>query len=312
MNDLQEQTQLLRQVRLALQDHDYATAIAGLERIIAMASAREDWSAAARHMGNLALTYYRYQQPQRAVECFGQAIQYARRDHDKLTENGLLGNMGNVLRELGYFDEAVRCLNQALLIAQEIGDQRGRGIWLTNLGLVYDDMRQPQQAADLHAQAVEVARQLHDTPNLASRLGHLGNSLIAQNRAEEALPYFQEAAALYHSVGKESEYALRLGIIGNLYAHLGRAASPAPSAFMHFANALESYQTAAQLADKLNDHVSTAELLKSIANVLVEIGQIDEAKAYLQSAYARFMQLNMRHRAEDTARALKILQDYRK
>lgn len=312
MSEISEQAQLLRQVRLALQDHDYDTAISGLERIIAIASEREDWSAVARHMGNLALTHYRHHHPQKAVECFAQAIVCARRDNDKLTENGLLGNMGNILRELGHHEEAIRFLNQALLIAQEIGDVRGRGIWLSNLGLVYDDIRQPQQAGDLHAQSVEVARQLHDVPNLASRLGNLGNSLIAQNKIEAALAHFQEAASLYQGIGKQGEYALRLGIIGNLHAHLGRAQSPAPAALMHFADALESYQTATQIADSLNDHVSTAELLKSIGSVLVEIGQIEEAKAYLQSAHARFSQLNMNHRAEDTLRILKVLEAYRK
>ena len=197
MQDLQEQVRLLREIRLALQENDFARAIGYLERIVEIAKERGDLSAAARHLGNLALTYYRAGQPDPALANFEEALVCAREENDRLTENGLLGNMGNILRELGRYDEAMRYLNEALLIAQEVGDKRGRGIWLTNLGLVHDDLEQPGVAFDMHQQAADIARQLFDQPNVALRLGHMGNSKVALGHYDASLQYFSEAADIY-------------------------------------------------------------------------------------------------------------------
>lgn len=310
MSDLQEQTQLLRQVRLALQANDFSTAIMSLERVVQLAEIRQDWGAMARHMGNLALTYYRSGDTVKSIENFMKAITCARKDDDRLTENGLLGNVGNVLREIGHYEEAIKHLNQALLIAQEIGDMRGRGIWLSNLGLVYDDMRDPQTASDYHAQSVEIARSLHDQAQIASRLGNLGNSLMLSGEVAQALTCFKESATLFLSMGKKQEGALRLGILGNIYAQLGRNASPDKSAFGHFANALESYQHSVTIAHELQDYISEAELLQSMAGVLVEIGKYEDALAYLQACAWLFMRCNLPEKAQRASTMHQELERY--
>jgi tetratricopeptide (TPR) repeat protein len=310
MTPLNEQTKLLRQVRLALQHNDFTLAIQSLNQVIALAEEKDDWGAVARHLGNLALAYYRSGDPQRSVESFARGIQLARRENDKLTENGLLGNMGNVLREMGHLDEAMQYLNQALYIAEELNDVRGRGIWLSHLGLVYDDLKQASQAYELHAQSVDVARQLQDAPNLASRLGNMGNSLVALQQLEEALQHFQEAVDLYTELGRKEDSALRLGIMGNIYATLGRNTSPNPIAFQHFANALEKYQASATVARELSDYITEAELLRSMGNVLVEIGRYSDALDYFNAANFYFTQLNLPHKVQQLQQTLEALRRY--
>lgn len=307
MSELQEQTHLLRQVRDALQDNNYPLAIESLEAVVTLAKERGDIGAVGRHLGNLALTYYRLGSPEKALEYFGQALDCARQDEDRFTEDGLLGNMGNILREIGRYDEALTYLNQALLISEEIGDTRGRGIWLSNLGLVYDDLRQPHSAIPYHQQAVDIARQFHDLPNLASRLGNLGNSHVAQGEYTAALAPFGEAVRLYEQLNRPQEVALRLGIMGNLYAVLGRQQSDPNMAQHYLQRALEAYEKAAHLTKELGDFASQAELLRSIAGVLITGGQADEAKLYLSAAGQLFQALGMTEKAaEVTAIQYKI------
>ncbi len=307
MSDLQEQTHLLRQVRDALQENNYPQAIQSLQAVVTLARERGDIGAAGRHLGNLALTYYRMGKPDKALDYFGQALDCARQDQDRFTEDGLLGNMGNILREVGRYDDALIYLNEALAIAEEIGDNRGRGIWLSNLGLVYDDLRQPAPAIVFHQQAVEVARQLHDLPNLASRLGNLGNSYVAQGDYATALMPFSEAVRLYEQLNRPHEVALRLGIMGNLYAMLGRQQKDAPTAQRYLQQALEAYEKAAHLAKELGDFASQAELLRSIAGVLITSGQANEAGLYLSVAGQLFQALGMTEKAaEVTAIQYKI------
>jgi tetratricopeptide (TPR) repeat protein len=296
MDNVQDQANLLRQVRLALQNEDFIGALGGLNGLIAAAETREDWGAAARHLGNLALTYYRTSNPVRAVESFVQGIQYARKDGDQATETGLLGNMGNILREMRLYDEAIKCLNEALLISQSLGDLRGRGIWLANLGLVYDDLKQPAEAADYHEDAVDIARQLQDRTNLAARLGNLGNSLIANGALDDALLAFSESVEIYKAIGRNQDAALRMGIMGNLYAQRGRNTSDRLSAIPYFASALENYQNAALIARDLHDFASEAELLRSMGHVLLDLGQVNDARQYLQAAAHYFTQLNLPHK----------------
>src|ERR1044071_1635780 len=132
---LQQVRQALQQVRQALQNENYEQAINGLLQSTELARAMHDPAAEGRHLGNLALIYYRTKQPDLALQCFERALTLARAENDPVHEDGVLGNMGSIVREMGRYDEAITCLNQALLIAQEIGDTRGRGIWLSNLGL---------------------------------------------------------------------------------------------------------------------------------------------------------------------------------
>lgn len=299
--DTHEQTRLLREVRLALQENNYPRAITALEQIIALARERGDIGAEGRHLGNLALTYYRLGDVEKALMYFQSALDCARKDEDRFTEDGLLGNMGNIYREVRRYPEAIDCLNNALLIAQEIGDTRGRGIWLSNLGLVYDDLRQPERAAEYHAQAVEIARSLRDQTNLASRLANLGNSYIMQGKYGQAIVPFREAVTLFELSGKPQELALRLGVLGNIHAHIGRSLLPDAAAHEHFQQALDYYQRTMELARELNDHVSEAELLRSIAGVLWGMGQRDDARNFMGVAQQLFSALGLQEQAQETA-----------
>lgn len=311
MSEQTDQIQLLRQVRLALQNQDYPQAIRGLKQAAKLAHDAGDESTAGRHLGNLALIYYRVGQPERALQYFERALKTARDEGDRVTEDGLLGNMGNILRELRRYDQAIDYLNQALLITQEIGDLRGRGIWLGNLGLVYDDLAKPQEAVPLHEQSVFVARQLRDQRGLASRLGHLGNSHLAQGDFTTALKVFHEAVGIYRELGDKREWALRLGIIGNIYSELGRLSPSDFEAKMCFDLAMDSYKQTLELARELGDAATEAELLSSMGNVYGNMGSYDLAIEHFQTAYQLFADLGLTDRLDHLQRNIELALAYR-
>ncbi|MBL8156560.1 MAG: tetratricopeptide repeat protein, partial [Anaerolineae bacterium] len=76
-------------------------AIQGLLQAASLARAAKDAAAEGRHLGNVALTYHRMKQPEEALNYFREALRLARLENDRLTEDGILGNMGNILREMG-------------------------------------------------------------------------------------------------------------------------------------------------------------------------------------------------------------------
>lgn len=305
-----KQLSLLRDVRLALQAGDFMTAIRTLEQIVLLAEESHDWGAAGRHLGNLALTYYRLGNPTYALEAFQRALKYARQDEDRLTENGLLGNMGNILREVKRYDEALDYLQQALTLSQSLSDTRGRGIWLSNLGLVYDDLQRPQEALVLHSESVKIARELYDKVALSSRLANLGNTDISLGKFLEAAEAFKEAVTVSNELGRKDEAAYRTGIIGNVYAESARKLLPDEAAYPHFTAALDYYGKAMELMRELGDKASEAEVIRSIGNVLADAGQYDDAAHYLEVAQQIFEALGLRRQAKANKTTLKRLIEF--
>lgn len=312
MDNMADQAQLLRQTRLALQENNFKEAIRCLKQAAKLARDAGDAASEGRHLGNLALIYYRTQQPEKALGAFQKALASARADADRLTEDGILGNMGNILREIGRYDDAIAHLNQALLIAQEIGDVRGRGIWLSNLGLVYDDMKQPAKAIDFHREAVSVARLIHDQRGLASRLANLGNSYVMTGNTTEALKCFLETVAVYKSLGDLAEAALRQGIIGNIYNDLGRNSPSHEEATICYGLAADAYRETLVLAQELNDFAAQAELLSSLGNVLGNMGNYDQALAHFRDAYQLFHRLGLHDRLPHLQSNINLAEDFRR
>lgn len=306
-----DQVQLLRTVRLALQNQDYPEAIRSLKLAAKLAHEAGDVATEGRHLGNLALIYYRVGKHNKALQYFEHALASARADGDRVTEDGILGNMGNILRELRRYDEAIDYLNQALLISQEIGDVRGRGIWLGNLGLVYDDLGQPKEAVSLHEQSVFIARQLRDQRGLSSRLGNLGNSYVALGDFTTALKVFHEAVGIYRELGDKREWALRLGIIGNIYSELGRRSPSDFEARICYDLALDSYKQTLELARELEDPYSEAELLSSLGNVYGNMGDYELAIEHFHGAYQRFSELGMTDRLDHLQHNIDLALAYR-
>ncbi|MFN8372745.1 MAG: tetratricopeptide repeat protein [Anaerolineae bacterium] len=283
---MSEAAQLLRQVRLALQNQDYPLAISCLEQAADIARSLGDTSAEGRHLGNLALIYYRLGQPEKALEYFEMALARARAEHDRVTEDGLLGNMGNILRELGRYEDALSYLDNALIIAQEIGDVRGRGLWLGNLGLVYDDLKQPAKAVELHGQAAQIARQLEDHRGLVTRLGNLGTSALAMTDYQTALKAFQETVTLCAELGDVAALMNRLSTVGDIQYEIAQLTPNRQDQFVALNLALESYKQALDAASTLGDgtghspdqvRLNQAKLLRVIGIVLLDLGQKNRA-----------------------------------
>jgi tetratricopeptide (TPR) repeat protein len=306
-----DQGQLLRQVRLALQNNNFDEAIAGLHQAAAAARAAGDVAAEGRHLGNLALIYYRVGQPDKALQNFERALVSARAEGDRLTEDGILGNMGNILREVRRYDDAIDYLNQALLIAQEIGDVRGRGIWLSNLGLVYDDLGRYAEAVDVHRESVNVARLMHDQRGLVSRLGNLGNSYLAAGQHAEALKCFHEVVAIYKEMGEKGEAALRMGIIGNINSELGRASTNEFEAGFYYGLALDAYRDTLAMAQELGDRVGEGDLLTSLGNVYGNMGDYDQAVNHFTAAYQLFESIGLIDRLDYLQNNINLAYSYR-
>lgn len=289
--------ELLRQVRLALQQNDVETAIEALSKAVDMSLDAEDYSTAGRHLGNLALLYYRQGKPREALKCFEDALNCARSENDELTESGLLGNIGNILRESGNHELAERYLQNAIDLAQKVGDTRGRGIWMGNLGLVYDDLGKSQRAIELHMQSISIARQLQDQRGLMARLTNLANSYMKLGEITNALPILTEAVSYQLKLGQFEDAINNLSQLGDVCYDLSRHAQD-PHKQQYLEQALTMYNQAIQLSDGRRKPLFVAELHQKVGNVLYDLELDSEALTNWNLATQYYDSLGMNAQAD--------------
>lgn len=296
---MMDQTQLLRQVRQALQTGDYQKAVEALKTAAEIAHREQDRGAEGRHLGNLALIYYRMGQPERALIFFQKALTFARAEQDQLTESGLLGNIGNIQRELGRYQEAKIHLEQALKIAEQNEDLRGRGIWLGNLGLVYDDLGESAQALPLHQSSVEIARHLQDQRGLAARLANLATCLTGLSHWQQAIEVCEESWAISETLGDVSEVLKRCEQAGNLYSQWASTVTNRSEAHQYFKAADARYQHGLTFSEKTQQPEQAARFWMLKGHALGNSQQFQQAISAYQAAYRLFDSLGIEGPLDD-------------
>lgn len=289
--------ELLRQVRLALQQDDVETAIQALNQAVDLSLNAEDYGTAGRHLGNLALLYYRQGNSDEALKCFEEALQCARSEKDELTESGLLGNIGNILREAGRHRSAERYLQEAIALSQKIGDTRGRGIWMGNLGLVYDDLDNAQRAIELHTQSVSIARQLQDQRGLMARLTNLANSYMKLGDIVQALPILTEAVSYQLKLGQFEDAIKNLVQLGDVCYDLSKHTQP-HQARQYLEQALTMYNQAVELTDAKRNPLFVADVHQKIGNTLYNLEHDSDAITHWGQAITYYDALNMSTQAD--------------
>jgi len=113
-------------------------------------------------LGNLGNMYRNLNEPKKAIEYNEQALIIAREIGDRLNEGTWLGNIGLAYYSLGELKKAIEYYDQALKISREIGDRCSRGTWLANMGLIYSDMGEPKKAIDFLKKALAIRKSIED------------------------------------------------------------------------------------------------------------------------------------------------------
>jgi predicted ATPase/class 3 adenylate cyclase len=226
---------------------------------------------------------------------------------------------GDLLTLLRRFSAADRALSTALRISRELGDLRLERNILRSLGLLRLHEERYAEALALTDHALAIDREAGDEDAVAGDLVNLANILKWMGDYPAALRYVNEALALPSLTQnpKKRAYALHnlANIhrgIGNLDAaleHLRRADEnsahllPIQRSF-HLTSiahielqngsidaAIHTYQQAIELSRRARHAEGLAQSLRTLGEVLFELGRLQEALAYLREAAELFAQL---------------------
>src|SRR6266404_2129821 len=222
---------------------------------------------------NIGLLHDSTGEKQRALGFYQKALPLLRAAHDRENEAVTLNNIGYLYESIGEQQKALTYFGQALPILQEIGNRHIEAITLNNIGHVYDALHDKQKSLDYYNRALPVLRAVGDRRMEAVTLNNIGLVQKAIGDKTKAMDFFNRALELRRAVGDRSGEAITLSDTGSVYALLADGQK-----------ALDFYKQALQLSRAVEDGNTEASVLRRIAMVESDRGELAEARANLEEA----------------------------
>ena len=224
-------------------------------------------------LGSLGILYGQIGFYEKSIDCSEKALKIAREMRNRQSEGTTLKNLGNVYSDLGQVEKAIEYHEDALVIAKEIGDRRGEGNALGNLGNVYSDLGQVEKAIEYHEDALVIARAIGDRRGEGNRLGNLGLAYYTLGQVEKAIGYYEDALMISREIGDRRGEGNALGNLGNVYSDLGQVEK-----------AIEYYEAALVIAREIGDRGGEGAWLGNLGKVYSNLGKVEKAIEYCENA----------------------------
>jgi tetratricopeptide (TPR) repeat protein len=242
-----------------------------------------------------------------ALAYMTQAADAARKFGNKTTLAKKLGAAGIMAQKLGQFDLAEPLLTEVLALWQELGSKDNQGMALHFLAKCREGKGDYRGAIDYYRKKAAIQHELNLIRNEANT--YVDMALLAQKipDLDQALTYFEQAKSLFgDAVDKHSQAILHfyVGVVYSQRKDLERAIGelkPAADLFAELTDtadeatarlawadaiyqnsgtkqeAIDQYSKAADLFQKLNKPGTVASCDGKVAQLLTDLGKIDEA-----------------------------------
>ena len=236
-------------------------------------------------------------------------------DLDLLARCRALNSWANAYFHQTQYDRALELYRQVAELAAELGSASYRGIALANMGMIFNELEAYDVALDMTSQSLIAFRELGDQHREAIVLYELGNTALRLGRWKLAADHFEAAVNLMDRIGLIGRQAYVYWGQGLLYHLLGDEAASEESylkalaivtapehanqavesdslwqlGFLYytqdrFAEALELYDRAIDLAEQLGRVHWLSLLHYQRGNVLLALDRLDETFAEYERA----------------------------
>ncbi|MCM3906468.1 MAG: CHAT domain-containing protein [Pyrinomonadaceae bacterium] len=224
-------------------------------------------------LNNVGLVYDSLGEKQKALDNYARALQMLQTVGDRRAEAATLNNIGFVYNSLGEKERALDYFGRALPILRAVGDRHVEAITINNVGYVYESLGEQVKALDYFNQALPILQLVGDRRVEAITLNNIGLVYSSLNEKQRALEYFNRSLPLRHLVGDRQGEAITLGDLGYTFAALDE----------HL-KALDYYRQALSLSRAVEDRSLEASILRRIALVECNRGNLVEARTRIEAA----------------------------
>lgn len=215
-----------------------------------------------------------------AKQMYEEALGLVQRIGARLDIAGALNNIGNVLANEGKLQESTAKYQQAVAVATEIDDKPDQIKAQINLGvnlMILGEFRNAQKALRSSA---EIARAIGDQQVAAESLINLATVSLYVGELPQADSDSREALGIARSLGLRADIANSLAVVGDV-----------ESAKDDFAGAAKSYTESLEIRKQLGEPSAIASSQLSLATLLVEQGDLDQAFQMSNTAAQKVHQL---------------------
>jgi tetratricopeptide (TPR) repeat protein len=146
----------------------------------------------------------------------------AEQEHDELTVAAVLSELAAVARGDGDLTEALDYLHRARAIREIVGTPRAVVLCQRLIGEILAELGRFEEAAAELSSAAAAMERLHDVGQHAKALTSLGTTYVRWGRDEDAWETLRTAAALAEQVGSRDYRAEALVALGDLAIRTGR------------------------------------------------------------------------------------------
>lgn len=178
-------------------------------------------------------------------------------------------NIGNVYRELGYYNKAFDYYQKSLTRSEIVHDSVGIAYAYKNLGIIAEAQAWDAKALEYHQRAYSIRKKLGNPTQVLSSLVNIGTVLNNQNRFSLSLPYLKSADSMARKLGSEMQPEVSLELADS-YFGLGMNKL-----------SLENNHLGLKKAVQFKKVRSIANLLTQQVNLLLKTNQLSEAQKKL-------------------------------
>ena len=227
---------------------------------------------------------YRDNEPDKAIECYKNALNTFRKIPDERGEAEVLGGLGQV-----YWDKdnqaSLSYYMQALEKRIKVDDKQLIGNTLSSIGLFYSTFSNDyQQAIEYFDKAIQLRTEIGDQGNLNRTLSFkaeaylkVGDNLNSTGEYPEAIENMGKALQIYMNLNNKIRTGVVLNQMGYVYANMG-----------DLSTALEKLNEAAAIMKEENDTLELASVYNHLGIVLQSAGRIDRSLEYYNNAIALY------------------------
>ncbi len=249
---------------------EFASAIANLEKLLAIAKSNNNKPSIAILLNNLGEAYRGQSNYAQALDFYQQALTITREVKNRAEEGVVLNNIGIIYQNRGEYDRALTSLQEALAIHRETKNTAQVGTTLNNIGLIYYSRSQYPQALDTFQQALKFSREFKNRYLEAISLNNIGLTYTAQGEYAQALATYQPALEIAKATDNKVGVAQILVNMGLVYANQSL-----------YPQALDAYQQGLKVAQEIGDRSIEVSSISSIAEVYLNQSQYAQAlKSY--------------------------------
>ena len=209
----------------------------------------------------------------RAINDNTNAIKYARESGEKLEEDTLCFNLGNMYFHQSKYTEARELYEKSLAINKEIGDRNGEASCYLNLGAVYQSVGEYDKAREHLEKSLVIKKEIGDRNGEANCYVNLGNVYQLVGKYSKAKEHLDNSLVIKKEIGDRNGEATCYVNLGSVFLSVGE-----------YDKAREHVEKSLVINKEIGDRNGEADCYVNLGKVYNLFGEYDKAREHFEKS----------------------------